>query len=361
MGNCGATEEERVISSNIDKELKKNKPPPGEAKLLLLGPGESGKSTIVKQLRILNQKDQENQGDSSTPWISDEERNGYKTIIHSNTILSMSALLKALERTEEYEQLSEDQKQNAILLLSPEINATPELNVDVASAVKSLWKSEFVHQRFINKSDVQIIDSASYFFDNIDRLAEPDFIPTDQDILYSRTRTTGITEFCFQLAGTPMRLVDVGGQRSERRKWIHCFDEVTSIFFIVAISEFDQRLREDEATNRLTESFSLFREVCDYEAFTKIPIILFLNKSDLFEQKIVEYKMRLSDFFPEYTGENKVDAILDWMKKKFNDAAHPRQIYSHVTCATNTENVETVFGAVQKFLMDGTLTVTGLI
>lgn len=39
-------------------------------------------------------------------------------------------------------------------------------------------------------------------------------------------------------------MVDVGGQRSERRKWIHCFESVTSIIFLVALSEYDQVLAE---------------------------------------------------------------------------------------------------------------------
>lgn len=41
-------------------------------------------------------------------------------------------------------------------------------------------------------------------------------------------------------------MVDVGGQRSERRKWIHCFENVTSIMFLVALSEYDQVLVESD-------------------------------------------------------------------------------------------------------------------
>ena len=43
-----------------------------------------------------------------------------------------------------------------------------------------------------------------------------------------------------------IRMVDVGGQRSERRKWIHCFENVTSVMFLVAISEYDQTLVETD-------------------------------------------------------------------------------------------------------------------
>lgn len=41
-------------------------------------------------------------------------------------------------------------------------------------------------------------------------------------------------------------MFDVGGQRSERKKWIHCFEGVTAIIFIVAMSEYDLTLVEDQ-------------------------------------------------------------------------------------------------------------------
>jgi hypothetical protein len=52
-------------------------------------------------------------------------------------------------------------------------------------------------------------------------------------------------------------MFDVGGQRSERKKWIHCFENVTAIIFLVAISEYDQVLIEDETVVRFCKS-SLF-------------------------------------------------------------------------------------------------------
>lgn len=41
-------------------------------------------------------------------------------------------------------------------------------------------------------------------------------------------------------------MFDVGGQRSERKKWMHCFENVTAVVFLAAISEYDQVLVEDE-------------------------------------------------------------------------------------------------------------------
>lgn len=84
------------------------------------------------------------------------------------------------------------------------------------------------------------------YFDSIDRISDPRYTPSDQDVLRSRVKTTGITETTFIIGDLTYRMFDVGGQRSERKKWIHCFENVTAIIFLVAISEYDQVLIEDE-------------------------------------------------------------------------------------------------------------------
>jgi guanine nucleotide-binding protein subunit alpha len=89
------------------------------------------------------------------------------------------------------------------------------------------------------------------FFESLDRLFSNNFIPTDQDILRSRLKTTGITETVFDLGTLTYRMFDVGGQRSERKKWIHCFENVTALLFLVAISGYDQCLVEDKDAVRI--------------------------------------------------------------------------------------------------------------
>jgi hypothetical protein len=88
--------------------------------------------------------------------------------------------------------------------------------------------------------------SLAYFFSDLDRLFQQEYVPTEQDIVRCRARTIGITETVFQLRDHEMMMVDVGGQKSERRKWIHCFQDVTSILFLVSLSGYDQCLIEDK-------------------------------------------------------------------------------------------------------------------
>lgn len=85
------------------------------------------------------------------------------------------------------------------------------------------------------------------FFKDIHRLFARDYIPTDQDILRARLRTTGISETIFDLGQLTYKMFDVGGQRSERKKWIHVFDNVQVVLFLAAISGYDQVLVEDRS------------------------------------------------------------------------------------------------------------------
>lgn len=138
------------------------------------------------------------------------------------------------------------------------------------------------------------------YFDSIDRIAASDYLPTDQDVLRSRVKTTGITETTFIIGELTYRMFDVGGQRSERKKWIHCFENVTTILFLVAISEYDQLLLEDETVNRMQEALTLFDSICNSRWFVKTSIILFLNKIDRFKEKLPASPMK--NYFPDYEG-----------------------------------------------------------
>jgi hypothetical protein len=105
-------------------------------------------------------------------------------------------------------------------------------------------------------------------------------------------------------------MFDVGGQRSERKKWIHCFENVTTILFLVAISEYDQLLFEDETVNRMQEALTLFDSICNSRWFVKTSIILFLNKIDRFKEKLPFSPMK--NYFPDYEGTFDVSIVLSF-------------------------------------------------
>jgi len=88
---------------------------------------------------------------------------------------------------------------------------------------------------------------------------------------------------------------------------------------------------------------------------------LFLNKRDLFAEKIPRFP--LSDFFEEYVGENTYEACLDWIQGQFEEKNKEaeKQIYIHITTATDTNNIRVVFAAVKDTVIRKNLSRVGLL
>ena len=131
------------------------------------------------------------------------------------------------------------------------IDENEMIDVLIGGAVKELWLDPGIQQVWDRRSEFQIIDSVKYYFDKIDIIKMPDYLPDKDDILYSRVRTSGIVTESYEIDGTTFEMYDVGGQRNERKKWIHCFEGVTAVIFVAALSEYDQKLFEDVSTNRM--------------------------------------------------------------------------------------------------------------
>lgn len=93
---------------------------------------------------------------------------------------------------------------------------------EIFVAIEALWHDPMIPVVMDRSSEFYLMDSATYFFANIRRIAAPDYIPNEADVLRARTKTTGISETRFNMGQLSIHMFDVGGQRSERKKWIHC-------------------------------------------------------------------------------------------------------------------------------------------
>ena len=148
----------------------------------------------------------------------------------------------------------------------------------VGQMIKTLWGTPQIKDVWEKRSNFQVLDCLSYYCTDIDRIAAQSYVPTQQDVLQARVRTSGIVEEKYVIDGVQFTMFDVGGQRNERKKWIHAFDNVTAVIFVAAISEYDQVLYEDSQTNRIDEAVKLFDEICNSKWFKNTSMILFLNK-----------------------------------------------------------------------------------
>ncbi|KNZ76090.1 Guanine nucleotide-binding protein subunit alpha [Termitomyces sp. J132] len=345
-------DEAKARNDEIENQLKRDRMmAKNEIKMLLLGAGESGKVCLVlKQMKLIHHG-----------GYNEQERDSYKEIIFSNTIQSMRAVLEALPHLDITLDPQNDVCRHIILSLPSQIEADV-LPHDVSEAVRTLWRDPAIKEAVSRSREFQLNDSAIYYFNAIERMSKSNYSPTDQDILRSRVKTTGITETTFKVGELTYKLFDVGGQRSERKKWIHCFENVTALVFLVSLSEYDQMLYEDESVNRMQEALTLFDSICNSRWFVKASIILFLNKIDLFSEKLP--RSPLSDYFPDFTGGNDYDAACEYLLHRFvslNQSAATKQIYAHYTCATDTQQIKFVLSAIQDILLQLHLRECGLL
>ncbi|CAH8445790.1 unnamed protein product [Schistosoma turkestanicum] len=280
--------EQQRISREIERQLHKDKNAHRkEVKLLLLGTGESGKSTFVKQMRIIH-----------GIGYTDKDKCSFKNLIYQNIFLAMHTMCDALSSLS-IELKNPENQENMKLIREVDIEDSIALTHERIEAILQLWADPGMKECYERRREFQLSDSSKYYLNNFDRIADANYIPSLQDILRVRVPTTGIVEYPFNLDSTIFRIVDVGGQRSERRKWIHSFENVTAIIFLGALNEYDQVLVENENVNRMEESLLLFKTIINYQCFESLSIVLFLNKKDILEEKI-QYS-HLVDYFPKFT------------------------------------------------------------
>jgi len=343
-------------SRKIDRELALDgEKASREVKLLLLGAGESGKSTIVKQMKIIHDI-----------GYSGEECLQYQPVVYSNTIQSLMAIIRAMGQLRiDFRDPSRADDARQFFAMASAPGEDGKLSYELGMIMKRLWADNGVQACFLRSREYQLNDSAAYYLNSLDRISSPNYRPTQQDVLRTRVKTTGIIETQFKFKNLHFKMFDVGGQRSERKKWIHCFEGVTAIIFCVALSGYDLVLAEDEEMNRMMESMKLFDSICNNKWFVDTSIILFLNKKDLFEEKIRHSP--LSICFPEYNGPNTYEDAAAYIQLKFESLNRCRdqkgvlkEIYTHFTCATDTTNIQFVFDAVTDVIIKNNLKDCGL-
>ena len=240
-----------------------------------------------------------------------------------------------------------------------------------------------------------------YFFNKAELLYLDDFQPNREDALKTRIRTTGLVQKQYEIKENFFHIFDVGGQRNERKKWIHSFENVTAVIFVAALNHYNAVLFEDEKKNAMHESIELFDEICNSKWFRKTEMILFLNKDDLYREMLRDgYSLRSCFHIdygwegeqwdpnnPEIVENNNNDYdIVDYEKKddiqkdnEFFEFCYEQSIqfiqdqyvhrnknphklvFVHVTTATNRDNIEKVFWDVQNMIIRSNLKRGGIV
>ncbi|KAI7849326.1 guanine nucleotide binding protein, alpha subunit [Circinella umbellata] len=338
MGNSHSASKSKAIDKQIKNDQKRlNR----EVKILLLGAGDSGKSTVLKQMRLIH-----------ASGFSVAEREAFRLVIFGNILSAMQSLLESMH---ELQYTLENQTNWAYISLFeslPMVNHGMPFPSEYLYPLKSLWQDDGIQEAFRKGHTFALNDNVQFFYDDLDRVFQPDYVPTDQDIIQCRIKTTGIVETTFRNGPIIYRMCDVGGQRSERKKWIHCFENVASVLFVVAISGYDCCLVEDRDSNQMYEALMLFDSICNSKWFTNTSMILFLNKVDVFRRKLRISPIKA--YFPDYTGPSKdYNQAADYFRKRFEmlNRSTRKQIYVHYTVATDTRLLGHVMNSVSDSIL----------
>lgn len=348
-GGSGLLDEkhmDRRISKSMTLAERQNK---RICKLLILGGGGSGKTTLRKQVSNLYSEG------FKDPLV----RLGCKETIYHNLIEGVKQTLIGV-RALDLEVDSECAQ--AIQLLSEleeDFDFTGPRLDSVVSALR-LTHSHAAVQLVLgeHRSQFQIQECVvvywKQFAQNYPEWGGAEaWIPSTDDCIRSRIRSSGIVEVEFTHEHQTFKLFDAGGQRAERRKWLHAFDGVTALIFMVSLTEYDEVLFEDTNRNRLEESLEVWDGLVNTSHFADVPVLLFLNKLDLFEETYFKKRAGLNatGLFPGAPPPDAPIAVaIDWIAQEFRQRLRKPNaaMHVHTLSAVDGGNVDQVFKAVRE-------------
>jgi GTPase SAR1 family protein len=287
---------------------------------------------------------------------NDDEKRNIIPAVHHNLIVTVKDILKGVNIMKLTLPPTMQAHSDCIQALDTHAILTP----DIAAKMKLLMQADEVKKIAQMSNELQVYDHFEYMMEKIDEIAAPNYIPTQDDILKTRVRTTGINEITYAYQNMHFTVVDMGGQRAERRKWMFFFEDVTAVIFVLALNEYDMPLKEEPTVNRMHESLDLFKNVINHKFLTDTAIILFLNKTDLFKEKIP--RVDLKKCFPEYNGPQEWEPAMNFIAAKFKqfDMNTKRTIFVHPTCATDTNRIAFVLADVKLMLIRKVLQEIGI-
>ncbi|KAK7475441.1 hypothetical protein BaRGS_00033322, partial [Batillaria attramentaria] len=188
------------------------------------------------------------------------------------------------------------------------------------------------------------------FFKSIDRILSPCFAPTDYDILRARQKSLALAETVFHFRGFQIRLCDVDGISTVKKKWLQCFEDVAAVLFTVPMDTYDVPAKDTEDKTELEEAMESFSAVCRHPGFAPTPVVLFLNRRDIFRNKLKVSS--LAKAMPDYKGSSDHTEATHFLKRKFEAlAGDKKNFYDHVTCAIDTASVRSVFDSVLQVIL----------
>ncbi|KAH9502103.1 Guanine nucleotide-binding protein subunit alpha-13 [Dermatophagoides farinae] len=359
---CDEMKENRRIEKWLKQEKHRLK---RQIRILLLGTGESGKSTVLKQMKIIHGQ---NLGEG-------QQLEELRHVIYFNILKGIKVLIDARAKLSiPWSDKTADIQSKADLVFRAETNnlITFEYFSRYTALIDLIWNDDGIQTTFQKRNEYQLSDGLPYLFRNLKRISSHTYVPNNQDLLHARVPTRTVLEYTVDYKSVAFHFIDVGGQRKQRKKWLQCFDNMlTSILFIVSSIEYDQYLVEDTSVNRLDETLAVFELIINSDYFHHASIILFLNKTDLLAEKLKQTKkikrsittmdnilynyhrpQLLNELYPQYSGDPfNLQQVQQFLQTLFEQRRSYRPLYTHFTTAVDTENIKRVFNDVRETVL----------
>jgi GTPase SAR1 family protein len=340
MGICGSGEK----GSGAPKE--KNM-----IKVLTLGVSGCGKSTFAKQMKIIHDQFQE------------FEIFNYKTIVHRNVTAGIREIAIYIAENEDLKDYSENMVESLNFFKD---SSNVELKGDVVEKAKKIWDDDSFKGVFEKiKFNIQF-PHVDYFLKELDRIVEENYLPSNEDIVRCRQATIGATRMVFRKDKFLWTIIDVGGHQPERSKWGQVVkDGINAMIYFVALDDYATESGEEKGKTKMEISKLVWEEVVNSDIFSGECTLLFLNKVDLFREQMTEAKQYKSfkKAYPDYSGDQDPDQALEYVKQQFLELSTkrpPSSIYTHYTCAIDTEQMNVVWEALQENIIRQRLAASGL-
>ncbi|KAJ3375198.1 hypothetical protein HDU92_000842, partial [Lobulomyces angularis] len=160
-----ATKRNNAIEKQLKKDQKEQKLK--GIKILVLGPGDSGKSTFIRQMRLLG-----------SSGFTQEEKDYFKIIIYENIVTMLNSLLDGLKFIENSQIDISDEVKNSIKTF----NYQTLFNEKTFKILKSIWENPNIKLAYEKRKEFNIVlqDTSLYFLDDLDRFLDLKFFPLEQ-------------------------------------------------------------------------------------------------------------------------------------------------------------------------------------
>jgi len=305
-----------------------------EIKAIILGPGDSGKTTYWRQLRNLYAN-----------GLTEDEKVALIPLLRISIIEDMKRMVAFANESSIY---LPEQIRNEISYLESIDAAIDDIVPEIADAISKLWECPVIQKVYEQASFLCSSDHSSFFLDKVKEIFANDYYPSPEDIIKSRIRTTGINELRFLINDKKVILADIGGQKCERNKW-KVLQGINVVIFVVSLSDFNQMLFEEKSEGRTEDSIQLFEATIKSKGFSNLPLFLVFNKVDEFRKKFCKYPDSFRKAYPMYQGEmSDPDAAIQYIISTYKsriptDRPENAHLYTYVTCAVDMEEMRSTF------------------